>query len=210
MLYRKLLVLSITALTIMMATPAVDAQERYRWRDDNGSLRISDRIPPDAAGKRIEVLNARGMVVRVIEPKKTPEELAEAARQKELAEEEVRKREEQVRRDRMLLDSYTSAEEIERRRDNRLAQLETYIRVSTDSVANLEAVLEDLESQAKRHTDAGREVPAELTVRIESTKMEIADNQAFLEAREHEQAQIREQFDADLERFKELRASGRR
>lgn len=210
MLYRKLLVLSITALTIMMATPAVDAQERYRWRDDNGSLRISDRIPPDAAGKRIEVLNARGMVVRVIEPKKTEEELAEAARQKELAEEEERKREAQVRRDRMLLDSYTTAEEIERRRDNRLAQLETYIRVSTDSVANLEAVLEDLESQAKRHTDAGREVPAELSGRIESTKIEIADNQAFLEAREHEQAQIREQFDADLERFKELRASGRR
>lgn len=210
MLYNKLLVLSVTALAIMMATPDADAQERYRWRDDNGSLRISDRIPPDAAGKRIEVLNARGMVVRVIEPKKTEEELAEAAREKELAEEQARKQVEHARRDRMLLDSYTSAEEIERRRDNRVAQLETYIRVSTTSVANLEATLAELEAQAKGHTDAGREVPAPLAARIVSTRDEIAENRTFLEAREQEQEQIREQFDADLERFKELRGSGLR
>ncbi len=210
MQHTKLLAFAVTAVALIMATPAVDAQERYRWRDDNGSLRISDRIPPDAAGKRIEVLNARGLVVRVIEPQKTPEELEEAERQKELAEEEARERAAKVRHDRMLLDSYTSAEEIERRRDNRLAQLQTYIRVSTDSVTNLETTLADLEAQAKRHTDAGREVPAQLVERIAATKEEIADNQEFLEARKLEQEQIRAQFDADIERFKELRAAGRR
>lgn len=206
----RLIAASLVTLSMLAAAPLADAQERYRWRDDNGSLRISDRIPPDAAGRRIEVLNARGMVIRVIEPAKTPEELTAEAEQKALADQQAKAAADQARRDRMLLDSYTAVDEIERRRDNRLAQLETYINVSTDSLSNLESTLAELEEQAKRLTDSGKDVPAALAKRIAATKDEIKLNREFLDARKAEQAQIKEQFDADIERFKELHGSGRR
>ena len=60
----------LAALALATASFTADAQQRYRWVDDDGGIRISDRIPPGATDKRIEVLNARGMVVRVIEPKR--------------------------------------------------------------------------------------------------------------------------------------------
>ena len=64
------LLLILAAVAFATASFNADAQQRYRWVDDDGGIRISDRIPPGATDKRIEVLNARGMVVRVIEPKR--------------------------------------------------------------------------------------------------------------------------------------------
>src|SRR5690606_18663274 len=102
------------ALALATASFTADAQQRYRWVDDQGVTRISDRIPPSATDKRIEVLNARGMVVRVIEPKREPtaEELAAAEAERLAAEQARREQAEQARRDRMLLDTYTTVDDL--------------------------------------------------------------------------------------------------
>src|SRR5690606_34957190 len=83
------------------ASFTADAQQRYRWVDENGVTRISDRIPPSANDKRIEVLNARGMVVRVIEPKRelSAEERAAAEAERIAAENAKAAAAEQARRD---------------------------------------------------------------------------------------------------------------
>ena len=202
---RHLVLLAAIALTT--ATFTAEAQQRYRWVDDNGTTRISDRIPPNAADKRVEVLNARGMVVRVIEPKRELSEEELAAQVAERAAEESAKvaAAERVRRDRMLLDMYTSVDDLIRSRDNRVSALDAQILVSRDAVDAHQAHLTNLEEQAAEHVAAGREVPPAIAKNIEATRAELEASRAFMEKRVKEQADIREQFEADIARFKVLR-----
>lgn len=202
----------LTAALLATATFDADAQQRYRWVDENGSIRISDRIPPDAADKRVEVLNARGMVIRVIEPKVelTAEQAAARDRDLAAAAQAEADREAQAHRDRMLLDSYTTVEDLTRSRDNRVSALEAQILVSRDALAAHEQHLLELDAQAERVRAAGNPVPDELTARIADTQAKLEATAEFVETRVAEQQEIRAQFDADIARFQELRGSGRR
>ena len=207
---RQFLILA--AVLLATATFAVDAQERYRWVDDNGGMRISDRIPPSAANKRIEVLNARGMVVRVIEPKRelTPEEKAERELERIAAEEAKAAQAAQARRDRMLLDTYTSVDDLIRSRDTRVSSLAAQIVVSRDALEAHRAHLAELEGNAASLAETGRAVPPALTKKIEETREQFESTKKFVEMREKEQADIRAQFEADIARFETLRGTGQR
>ncbi|MCA1798219.1 MAG: DUF4124 domain-containing protein [Xanthomonadaceae bacterium] len=203
----KVLIGAVLGTALAAASFTADAQQRYRWVDDNGTTRIADRIPPDVAGKRIEVLNARGMVVRVIEAELTDAQRADRAAERELEEERRVAREAQARRDRMLLDSYTTVTDLTNARDARLSSLEAQIRVSRDAADNLSRTVEDL---AARVEAAGESPPVPLVQRLTATRDQLNATQRFLEAREKEQADIREQFTADIARFEQLRGSGQR
>ncbi|MFN2300356.1 MAG: DUF4124 domain-containing protein [Gammaproteobacteria bacterium] len=203
----KVLIGAVLGTALAAASFTADAQQRYRWVDDNGTTRIADRIPPDVAGKRIEVLNARGMVVRVIEAELTDAQRAHRAAERELEEERRVAREAQARRDRMLLDSYTTVTDLTNARDARLSSLEAQIRVSRDAADNLSRTVEDL---AARVEAAGESPPVPLVQRLTATRDQLNATQRFLEAREKEQADIREQFTADIARFEQLRGSGQR
>ncbi len=207
---RQFLILAAVALAT--ATFTVDAQQRYRWVDDNGSIRISDRIPPSAADKRIEVLNSRGMVVRVMEPKRelTPEEKATQERERIAAEEAEAAQKAQARRDRMLLDTYTSVDDLVRSRDTRVSSLQAQIVVSRDALEAHRTHLVDLEETAAGHVSAGRDVPPALAKKLEETRGQFESTKRFVEMREQEQADIRAQFEADIARFQALRGSGLR
>lgn len=201
--------LIIAAAVLATATFTVDAQERYRWVDDNGSIRISDRIPPSAANKRIEVLNSRGMLVKVIEPKRelTDEEKVERELERIAAEEAKAAQAAQARRDRMLIDTYTSVDDLIRSRDTRVSSLEAQIVVSRDALEAHRAHLSELKDNAAGHVAAGRAVPPGLAKKIEETEEQFESTKNFVELREQEQADIRAQFEADIERFRALRGS---
>lgn len=198
---------SMLAAALAAAPFAADAQQRYRWVDDNGSTRIADRIPPEATGKRIEVLNARGMVVRVIEAELTDAQRADQAAAQQRADQQRVVLEAQVRRDRMLLDSYTSVSDLTDARDARLSALEAQIRVSRDAAENLKKTVDDLTARIEA---AGEAPPPALVQRLAATREQLAATQQFLETREKEQADIREQFTADIARFEQLRGAGQR
>ena len=204
--------LILIAVALATATFTAEAQQRYRWVDDNGSIRISDRIPPSAVDKRIEVLNSRGMVVRVIEPKRELTAEEEAAREAEriAAEEAKAAQAAQARRDRMLLDTYTSVDDLVRSRDTRVSSLAAQIVVSRDALEAHRVHLEDLENTAAGHVKDGREVPPALAKKIAETREQFESTKKFVELREKEQADIRAQFESDIARFQALRGSGLR
>ena len=107
----------------VLAASAAHAQGReafFRCKDANGQTRFGDRMPDECVGLDTEVLNERGLVVRVIEGTKT----REARLAREAAEEKARKeREARQQHDRMLIETYLSVADIERLRDQRLGDL---------------------------------------------------------------------------------------
>lgn len=204
-MYRtKLMTAAVLGATLGAASFSVEAQQKYRWIDDNGTVRVADRIPPDVTGNRIEVLNARGIVVRVIPADPTDEERAALELAAHEAEQARVTQAAQARRDRMLLDSYTSVDDLMLARDARLSSLEAQIRVSRDAAENLERAVDDLATRVEHATNPA---PA-LLERLAATREQLEATQRFLETREQEQVDIREQFEADIARFERLRNSG--
>ena len=51
------------ALATFMLTTAVDAGALYKWIDEDGQVRYSDRLPADRARKKHQQLNTQGVVL---------------------------------------------------------------------------------------------------------------------------------------------------
>jgi len=99
----------------------------FRCKDRNGQTHYGDSMPPQCAGMDTEVLNDRGMQVRLIEGEGTRLKRLE----REAAEAKVRKEKERRElRDRTLIETYLTVEDIERLRGQRLEMLNAQYRVT--------------------------------------------------------------------------------
>lgn len=176
----------------------------YRWVDEKGQVHYSDKIPPEYAGQQRDVLNNQGVKKQTIEGAKTPEQLAEEARQAKLQEEEKQRAEEQARRDRILLSTYTTEDEITMARDGKVAALDTYIKVTNSRVDKLKAQLDALRKRAEQ-TDASTPAGAKLQKDIAHTEQQIRENEGYVEAKHREQDELRARFEQDLQRYRELK-----
>lgn len=193
-------------LIALFATPSpAEAGSVYKWVDKDGNVHYTNTPPPEASQQERTVMDERGNVTDTLAAPKTIEEL-EAERKLEVERLEAeRLAKDQAAKDNMLLQTYTSAEEMELARDGRLAALEAQVKVVSGTISSLDAQLADLEGQAKGFSENGKPVPQPIQNRIKKTRAELLQNQKFLLAREAEQEEIRQKFGADIERFKELK-----
>jgi hypothetical protein len=164
-------------------------------------------MPPECAGLDTEVLNARGMVLRVIEGEKTHASRME----REAVEAKARKeREQRELRDHTLIETYLTVEDIERLRDQRLDMLVAQHHVTEQNIASLRERQTRLESQVLRfrpYSDRpdAPPLPENLAAEIVNTVKGLRVYQESLDANTQEQAHLRDAFAADIRRFKELK-----
>jgi hypothetical protein len=201
-------VLAISVL-IGLSAVAADKPKTYRWVDNQGVVHFGDRVPPEFADKELNLLNEQGVVVARVAGQKTPEELAEEARDKAAREEENRLREESLMRDRVLLSTYLSVEEIEQLRDRRLELVEGQMRITQVYLDNLREKLLKLEKEAQRFSPYNKEQDAKpidekLARELSDTLDSIALYEKNLEKSATEHSQLTAKFDADMTRFREL------
>jgi hypothetical protein len=164
-------------------------------------------MPPECAGLDTEVLNQRGMTVRVIEG-----EASRAAReQRETAERKQRQeQEEREQRDRMLIDTYQSVADIERLRDERLDLLVSQYKVTETNIANLRERQSRLQGQIARfrpYSDNANAppLPDHLAEEMVNTVNSLHTYQDMLAKNRAEQADIKSSFESQIARFKELK-----
>lgn len=211
-------ILTIIVTAVLACTAAQAAQKTqksttaakeafYRCKDGRGQTHYGDSAPPECAGLDTEVLNDRGMTLRVIEGDAT-----RAARlEREAAEAKLRKeRDLRLQRDRNLVETYLTVEDIERLRDQRLDILVAHYRVTELSIANLRERQGRLEGQIARfkpYSDKPNAppLPDHLAEEMVNTVNSLNTYQEALTANRKEQADIKTSFDADIKRFKELK-----
>lgn len=193
----------------LLVTSGASAQQIRRWVDKDGVVHYSDIVPPEHADRDRQILNGQGVSVGSEQGEITEEERAEAARiaaekeQRRLADAET------ARRDRMLLDTYLTVEDIEELRDRRIELLESQIKVTEQYLDNLRKHLRTLEREAERYTGAeGAGVPPNLALDISRTSASISLYEENLARTRNEQESLRAAFAADIDRFVELK--GRR
>ena len=176
----------------------------YRWTDDQGVVHYGDSIPPQYAQKERAVLNARGVEVRTLDAQKSPEQIAAAAR----AQQEVLK---QKQHDAFLMNTYTSVKDIEALRDLRLDQLHGQRVAAEQYVDSLNSRLSALQIRAKNFKPysarpAAHRMPDDVAEDLVHTLNELRTQSNALTAKTEEETNVRSQFQADIERYRELRA----
>lgn len=198
--------------TLLLSAAAQAAQGSgreafYRCKDDKGQTYYGDSVPQACTGLDTEVLDERGMVLRIIEGEAT-----RAARLKrEAAEAEARKeRERREQHDRMLIDTYLSVADIERLRDQRLDQLQAQYRVTEQSIQNMRERQARIENQIARFKPYNSDpnappLPDHLAEEMVNTVNSLRTYHEMLATNRQEQAEISESFAADIKRFKELK-----
>lgn len=195
--------LLISALAASFSSGA--AARLYKWTDADGKVHYSDTLPPAAARHQREIKSDDGRTVDRIAPPPTPEELAAAARAREAELRRQQELEQQAHRDRILLLTFTSVEEMRRARDDRIAALEGRIQLHHSRIEKLQTQIDTLSKRAAALERSGRGNPAEVHAEIEQLQKIVAENERFIEQSRQEQAEIRSAFDADIDRFKQLK-----
>jgi hypothetical protein len=179
----------------------------FRCKDVNGQTHYGDSMPPECVGQDTEVLNDRGMQLRLIE--------GEATRQKRLVREaeeaKVRKEKDQrALRDHTLIETYLTVEDIERLRDQRLEQLNAQYRVTEQNISSLRERQTRLQTQIARfkpYSDKPNApaLPENLAAEMVNTVNGLRVYQESLSANRKEQTELTASFESDIKRFKELK-----
>jgi hypothetical protein len=174
----------------------------YRWVDEQGVVHYGDQVPPEYAGKEREVLNSHGVPVKHLDAQKSPDQLAAESHDRTAL---MR----QKQHDAFLVTTYTSVKDIEALRDVRLEQLSTQRTAAQQYVESLRARLGTLQARAlacrpySSRADA-RRMPDDVAEDLVRTLDEMRTQSSALANHGEEEAKLRAQFQADIERYKEL------
>lgn len=203
-LHAVLCLLTIDALAAQRTSPR---ETLYRCKDASGQTHYGDSLPEGCAGRDTEVLSENGTVLRVIESESSRQARARREAQED---NQRRQREQQRQNDQVLLATYLSVQDIERLRDQRLELLTAQARLTEQNIATAHQRSRRLETQVSRYrpyndrSDAPP-VPDHLAEEMVNLVNNLQVYQQALRKNQQEQAQLRARFDADIQRFKELK-----
>ena len=180
-----------------------------KCKDAAGKWHYGDTAADECAQSKVTVISEKGFTKKVIAAPLTEAELKERELKKEELEKEQKNTEDQAKRDALLLSTYGVEDDINYVRDRKVAQIESSIHASEETLKSLRGALARMEAQAKDETARGDKAAAEQTAKnIEQTKLQIGRHEAVVAARKKEQDDVRIQYAADLARYRELKKGG--
>jgi len=184
------------------ADPAL-AAGMYKWTDDKGIVHYSDQMPPDAVNKGTTVFDKQGRPVKKIDAAPTPEQLKARELEDERLKATTRQRDEQIRKDMALLQSYTSEDEIEFARARAISAVTNQIKAAEGYRADLTRRQQELEKQKAGLN--GKPVPAALENELVSLSNELGRQKGLLSQKMDELASINARYDTDKRRWQDIR-----
>lgn len=193
----------ITVLTCLIAAALalpVHAQQAgvrmYKCVDAAGKVYYSDKVNPDC-GQGVE-MNRQGVVMKkkeIAKPGQSPNEVVAA----------VKSTREQERRDRALMATYTSEEEIDAARERSLSLPVQGTKAIESKLDKVNRQLTELKKQADVLATQKKKLPAHLLEDVNVSQKEVSALEADLAQRKAQSDSIRAKFEADKLRFRELK-----
>jgi hypothetical protein len=185
------------------AAAAGNGRTLYKWVDDQGVTHYGDRIPPEYASQEQHIINSQGVEINRLEAQKTTEQVAA----------EERKRldtEQRLSRDKNLLNTYVSVQEIERLRDQRLDLVTDQIKVTTQFLDTLNGRMKKLRVSSMHFKpynsdDKAPPMPDQVVEDLVRLATDINTQEQNLRQKHGEESTMKKQFESDIDRFKELK-----
>ncbi len=202
---RVVCILCATALVAFSGTAAAAGNGRtlYKWVDDQGVTHYGDRIPPEYAGQEQHIINSQGIEISHLDAQKTAEQLAAEEQKKVDAEQ-------RLSRDRNLLNTYVSVQEIERLRDQRLNLLADQIKVTNQFLDTLNGRMKKLRVSSMHFRPYSSDekappMPDQVAEDLVRLAIDINTQEQNLRQKRGEETTMKKQFESDIDRFKELK-----
>jgi chromosome segregation ATPase len=192
------------ASALLSASSSLDAREIYRYKDASGVSVINDRLPPEVAALGYEVLSDTGVLLRVVPPKKTPEQLEALDAQESEAERAQRQAEQQRKADELLLIRYSSIDDIKAARERSLQALQIRANILRSNLRSMAQQLGNYQAEAAAIERLGHLLDQERIDAIQNLRARIETSQLALSDREQEMEEVTQAYQADIDRFQHL------
>lgn len=196
----------LTLSAMILFNPFVAQAKMYKWLDENGQMHFGDRIPAKYQVKKHEELNERGMTMKHQEAAKTAEQKEEEKRLEKKQKHAEFLAQKERKRDRVLLDTYTTERDLIVARDSRLEAVGSQIQLAESIIKDSNAKIETMEQQVARVKASNRDVPPKLFKRIENEKQQVEVQSKVMEKHKERRDDIATQFNGYIERFNTLKA----
>ncbi|HTS54344.1 MAG TPA: DUF4124 domain-containing protein [Burkholderiales bacterium] len=191
------------ALALAQANAAM-AAKIFKWTDERGVTHYGEVIPPEYKDQAAQEMSKQGLTIRKWDSAITPEQ-RKAAELKAVRERDDKQRDfEQRRRDLALVNTYTSAREIDEHRDRTLQLPVQAIRGLEPRLKRAQDRLAALQRQAAAFTDAGKQVPNGLELDLADERSEVSSIRAEIDRHKAEIEVIKVKYDGDKKRYLEL------
>ena len=197
----------LTAILLLAAGGLAHADNKirlYKWVDKDGVTHYGSTIPPEYAAQQSEQLDSRGNVVKIQEAQKTPQQVAAEQKAQQAVEAQAQAAVAQKARDQVLLDTYTSTDDIARDRDRKLSSIDAQINVYNGAIGGLQTTLADLQERVNELSKKNKPESPQLQKQIDDARAQLITNQQqLLQTQKHRQ-DMAAQFAADVARYKQL------
>lgn len=195
-------------LVLLVGTAGSSVAATYKcWTNDEGVRECGQTVPPEYSQQRIEVLNDRGIVIRVEEPAKTPEQLEAEKRAEEQRKLEEQRKAEQRRRDRVLLNTFTTERDLRLYYQDKITAIQSLINIIRSNKDSLGEKLNELQKRAANMERRGEKLSDNLLQEMEQVKRQIKNNNDQIKEKQQELNDINKRFEKELDRFQELTAA---
>lgn len=174
--------------------------------DEQGVTQYYDKNPPPGCKDReITEMTTKGVPKKTISAPPTEEQRKAQAEEAARKAEEEKRQKDQARKDKALLDTYTSEKEIDLARDRNLQAVE-------GTIQNIEARLKSAKvrnaqftQQSEGFARQGKPLPEGLKEDTAASQKDVERLQQELEIKNRERDAIRARYEADKQRFRELK-----
>ena len=185
------------------STPSNNGRVLYKWVDKDGVTHYGDHVPPEYASQEQHILNARGYEINHLDAQKSAEQAA-ADEQRKLDADQ------RQLRDKNLLNTYASVQEIERLRDQRLTLLADQVKVTNQFLETLNGRMKKMRADSMRYRPYNNDpkapsMPDQLAEDLVRLSADMRTQEQNLKQKRSEEATMSIQFESDIDRFKELK-----
>lgn len=198
----RLLKLAVT-ISLLLGVGLADAQQKklYRWTDKDGQVHYSDHVPPEAIENARSEINQRGMKVGEVDRALSAEEQAAAKQAEREAAEQAKLKEEESKRDAILLSSYGSVAELDRAYRERFDLLDQSLESARVGIRSQEKSLADLLAHAASLQRQNKPVPANIRSSIEIAQRQVSQQREYLASREDEKKEVDDEYKSVRDRY---------
>jgi hypothetical protein len=185
------------------STPTNNGRVLYKWVDKDGVTHYGDHVPPEYATQEQHILNSQGYEIKHLDAQKTAEQAtAEEQRRLDLEQRQLR--------DKNLLSTYASVQEIERLRDQRLTLLADQIKVTNQFLDTLNGRMKKMRTDSMRFKPYNSDpnapsMPDQMAEDLVRLSTDMRTQEQNLKQKRSEEAAMSIQFESDIDRFKELK-----
>lgn len=194
--------LMLLAAAVLPAPAAAQGRMTYCCTDEGGRQVCSDVLPKQCYGRAYREINPQGVTVRRIDAPMTAEQRTIKEAEARKAKEEGARRLEQDRKNRALLATYASEQDIDYVRDRSIGDVRRAIKEFEEKQAELVKRKQKLDSEAEFYKK--KTLPPQLQSQMRDNDAEMKALQASIEGRQKDIEALKARYEEEKLRYREL------